>query len=144
MAKILVVDDDASIRLLCRVNLMAEGFDVIEAASADEALRLVESDRPDLVVLDVMLPGATGLEIAADLSADEQTEQLPIIFLSARAELRDRERGLQAGGLDYLVKPFNPLTLVSAVKETLLAAAAEGAADLRRSRLAELHELMNA
>ena len=111
----LVIDDEAPIRLLCRVNLEAEGMDVHEAEDGRIGLELAQSLQPDAILLDVMMPGLTGWEVADEILRDERTRAIPIVFLTARADLRDRARGMDIGGIDYITKPFNPLELASLV-----------------------------
>jgi DNA-binding response OmpR family regulator len=142
VTRVLVIDDEAPIRLLCRVNLEAEGMEVLEAADGPSGLELARQERPDVVLLDVMMPGLDGWRVAADLLEDERTSEIPIIFLTARAELRDRARGLDIGGIDYVTKPFNPLELAPLVRD-LLSRIARGERDeLRGEKLAELRSLM--
>src|SRR6266581_6702306 len=92
--RVLVIDDEAPIRLLCRVNLEAEGIEVVEAADGPTGLERARDDRPDVVLLDVMMPGLDGWRVAEQLLEDGQTRDIPIIFLTARAEFRDRAKGL--------------------------------------------------
>jgi CheY-like chemotaxis protein len=92
MTRVLVIDDEAPIRLLCRVNLEAEGMDVLEAADGPTGLEQAREERPDIVLLDVMMPGLDGWHVAEALLSDERTRDIPIIFLTARAEFRDRAR----------------------------------------------------
>src|ERR687883_391484 len=99
--KVLVIDDEAPIRLLCRVNLEAEKMDVLEAAVGPTGLELARNERPDVVLLDVMMPGLDGWRVAEQLLVDPDTDGIPIIFLTARAEFRDRARGIDIGGVDY-------------------------------------------
>jgi DNA-binding response OmpR family regulator len=140
--RVLVIDDEAPIRLLCRVNLEAEGIAVLEAGDGTTGLELARSDQPDVVLLDVMMPGLDGWRVAEELLEDDRTRGIPIIFLTARAEFRDRARGLDIGGVDYVTKPFNPLELASLVRE-LLARIERGERDeLRREKLSELRKLM--
>jgi DNA-binding response OmpR family regulator len=142
VTKVLVIDDEAPIRLLCRVNLEAEGMDVIEAADGPTGLDQAREHRPDVVLLDVMMPGLDGWRVAEHLLEDGRTNEIPIIFLTARAEFRDRARGLDIGGVDYVTKPFNPLELAPLVRE-LLARIERGERDeLRGEKLAELRSLM--
>ncbi len=144
MTRVLVIDDEAPIRLLCRVNLEAEGMEVLEASDGPSGLELAREQRPDVVLLDVMMPGLDGWRVAADLLDDERTNEIPIIFLTARAELRDRARGLDIGGVDYVTKPFNPLELAPLVRD-LLSRIDRGERDeLRGEKLAELRSLMEA
>jgi two-component system alkaline phosphatase synthesis response regulator PhoP len=142
MTKVLVIDDEAPIRLLCRVNLEAEGMHVIEAADGPSGLDKARNEKPDVILLDVMMPGLDGWRVAEQLLEDERTVGIPIIFLTARAEFRDRARGLDIGGVDYVTKPFNPLELAPLV-EGLLSRIDRGERDeLRAEKLTELRSLM--
>jgi two-component system alkaline phosphatase synthesis response regulator PhoP len=141
--RVLVIDDEAPIRLLCRVNLEAEGMEVLEAADGPSGLDVARDERPDVVLLDVMMPGLDGWRVAEHLLEDERTNAIPIIFLTARAEFRDRARGLDIGGVDYVTKPFNPLELAPLVRE-LLDRIEKGERDeLRGEKLAALRALMD-
>jgi DNA-binding response OmpR family regulator len=117
--RVLVIDDEAPIRLLCRVNLVAEGMEVIEAADGSSGLAQAREQLPDVILLDVMMPGLDGWRVAEELLADGRTASIPIVFLTARAEIRDRARGLDLGGLEYVTKPFNPLELAPLVRDLL-------------------------
>jgi two-component system alkaline phosphatase synthesis response regulator PhoP len=142
VTRVLVIDDEAPIRLLCRVNLEAEGMQVLEAADGPSGLAKARAEKPDLVLLDVMMPGLDGWGVAEQLLDDEDTAGIPIIFLTARAEFRDRARGLDIGGVDYITKPFNPVELAPLVRN-LLARLERGEGDeLRREKLSELRALM--
>jgi DNA-binding response OmpR family regulator len=140
--KALVIDDEAPIRLLCRVNLEAEGMDVIEAGDGEAGLELARSERPDVVLLDVMMPVLDGWQVAERLIEDERTKNIPIIFLTARAELRDRERGLEAGGIAYVTKPFNPLELAVLVEDLVGRVARGEAYAVRQEKIAALRALI--
>jgi DNA-binding response OmpR family regulator len=142
MTKVLVIDDEAPIRLLCRVNLEAEKMDVVEASDGSTGLRTAQEEQPDVILLDVMMPGVDGWQIAERLLEDPSTSGIPIIFLTARAEFRDRARGLDLGGVDYVTKPFNPLELAPLVKDVLDRVDRGERDDLRREKLAELRLLM--
>jgi DNA-binding response OmpR family regulator len=139
---VLVIDDEAPIRLLCRVNLEAEGMHVLEAADGPSGLEAARTDVPDVILLDVMMPGLDGWQVAEELLDDERTRGIPIIFLTARAELRDRARGIDVGGIDYVTKPFNPIELASLVRDLLERVARGEREELRREKLAELRESM--
>jgi two-component system alkaline phosphatase synthesis response regulator PhoP len=139
--KTLVIDDEAPIRLLCRVNLEAEGIEVLEAAEGQSGLELAKRERPDAILLDVMMPGMDGWNVAERLLADEDTRAIPIIFLTARADLRDRVRGLDVGGLDYVTKPFNPVDLATLVRDVVSAVERGEREQLRSDRVAELKAL---
>jgi DNA-binding response OmpR family regulator len=141
---VLIIDDEAPIRLLCRVNLEAEGMDVLEAADGPSGLELARERAPDVVLLDVMMPGLDGWRVAEQLLEDERTNQIPIIFLTARAEFRDRARGLDIGGVDYVTKPFNPLELAPLVRQLLDRIERGERDELRGEKLAELRSLIEA
>ena len=142
MTKVLVIDDEAPIRLLCRVNLEAEKMDVLEAADGPSGLAMARDEQPDVILLDVMMPGLDGWKVAEQLLEDERTSRIPIIFLTARAEFRDRAKGLDIGGIDYVTKPFNPLDLAPLVRN-LLARIDRGERDaLRSEKVSELRALM--
>jgi DNA-binding response OmpR family regulator len=138
---VLVVDDEAPIRLLCRVNLEAEGFDVVEAADGPAGLEAARNAAPDLILLDVMMPGMDGWAAAEQLLADETTRAIPIVFLTARADVRDQARGIDLGGVDYVTKPFNPMELSTVVGNVVGAVERGEREELRAERVAELREL---
>jgi DNA-binding response OmpR family regulator len=139
--KTLVIDDEAPIRLLCRVNLEAEGVEVLEAPDGATGLEIAKREKPDAILLDVMMPVLDGWNVAERLLSAEETRAIPIIFLTARADLRDRVRGMDAGGLDYVTKPFNPVELASLVREVVDAVARGEREQLRTERIAELRSL---
>ena len=142
MTRVLVIDDEAPIRLLCRVNLEAEGMSVLEAGDGPSGLEKANSEQPDVILLDVMMPGLDGWGVAEALLEDEQTVGIPIIFLTARAEFRDRARGLDIGGVDYITKPFNPVELAPLVRGLLERLERGERDELRREKLTELRALM--
>jgi DNA-binding response OmpR family regulator len=142
VTKVLVIDDEAPIRLLCRVNLEAEQMDVIEAADGPSGVEKARAEGPDVILLDVMMPGLDGWRVAEQLLEDDSTAGIPIIFLTARAEFRDRARGLEIGGVDYITKPFNPLELAPLVQRLLGRIDRGGRDELRAEKLAELRTLM--
>src|SRR5204862_5633482 len=109
--RVLVIDDEAPIRLLCRVNLEAEGMEVLEAADGPSGLERARTSLPDVILLDVMMPGLDGWQVAEELLEDERTRSIPVVFLTARAEARDRARAPDLAGLDYVPKPLNPVEL---------------------------------
>lgn len=109
--RVLLVEDDPSMRFLCGFNLDLEGFEVVEAATGEEALAKIDGAAFDLVLLDVMLPDFSGLEVALRLRADAQTQEVPIVFVSARGGELDLEHGRAVGAIDYIVKPFDPIAL---------------------------------
>jgi DNA-binding response OmpR family regulator len=139
---VLVIDDEAPIRLLCRVNLEAEGMHVLEAADGLSGLEKARTETPDVVLLDVMMPGLDGWRVAEELLEDKRTSRIPIIFLTARAELRDRARGIDLGGVDYVTKPFNPVELAPLVR-ALLGRVERGERDeLRGEKLTQLRSAL--
>jgi len=142
MTTVLVVDDEAPIRLLCRVNLEAEKMTVLEAADGDKGLELARAEHPDVILLDVMMPGRSGWEVAEELLTDEATNGIPIIFLTARAEVRDRAKGIDLGGVDYVTKPFNPVELAPLVRDLVHRVESGERDDLRQEKVAELRELL--
>lgn len=121
--RVLVVDDDDNVRRLVAAYLEREGYHVIQAADGAAALRAVEASAPDLVVLDLMLPGTGGLQVARRISA---ARELPILMLTARGDEDDVLRGFEAGADDYLVKPFSPRVLVARVRAILRRVGLEG------------------
>jgi DNA-binding response OmpR family regulator len=138
---VLVIDDEAPIRLLCRVNLEAESMDVSEAGDGPSGLAIARSDQPDVILLDVMMPGLDGWQVAEMLLDDPATRDIPIVFLTARADLRDRARGIDVGGLDYITKPFNPVGLAGLVRGVLGAVERGEREQLRSDKVAQLREL---
>jgi two-component system alkaline phosphatase synthesis response regulator PhoP len=142
MTKVLVIDDEAPIRLLCRVNLEAEGMDVIEAADGPSGVEKARDEGPDVILLDVMMPGLDGWRVAEQLLDDPSTTRIPIVFLTARAEFRDRAKGLDIGGVDYITKPFNPLELAPLVQRLLDRIDRGERDELRAEKLSELRTLM--
>ncbi len=142
MTRVLVIDDEAPIRLLCRVNLEAEGMEVLEASDGPSGVEAARQHHPHVILLDVMMPGLDGWRVAEQLLEQPETQNIPIIFLTARAEFRDRARGLDIGGVEYVTKPFNPVELAPLVRD-LLARIDQGERDdLRREKLADLRALM--
>jgi DNA-binding response OmpR family regulator len=140
--RVLVIDDEAPIRLLCRVNLEAEGMQVLEAADGPSGLEKARAELPDVILLDVMMPGLDGWRVAEELLDDERTEGIPIVFLTARAELRDRARGIDLGGVDYVTKPFNPVELAPLVRDLTARVERGERDDLRREKLTELRSML--
>jgi len=119
MTRVLVIDDEAPIRLLCRVNLEAEGMKVIEAADGPSGLEQAREHTPDVVLLDVMMPGLDGWRVAEQLLEDERTNEIPIIFLTAKDATDDKVHGLTIGGDDYVTKPFSIEELMARVRVVL-------------------------
>jgi phosphate regulon transcriptional regulator PhoB len=117
--KILIVEDEKDIRDLVRYHLEQEGFSVLEADEGELALALVRRERPVLVVLDVLLPGMSGLDICRAIRLDEESARVPIVMLTARAAEVDKVVGLEMGADDYVTKPFSPRELVARVKAVI-------------------------
>jgi DNA-binding response OmpR family regulator len=138
---VLVIDDEAPIRLLCRVNLEAEGMGVSEAGDGPGGFELARAEQPDVILLDVMMPGLDGWRVAEMLLDDPVTRDIPIVFLTARADVRDRARGIDLGGLEYITKPFNPVELASLVRRVLAAVERGERERLRSDKVAQLREL---
>jgi CheY-like chemotaxis protein len=140
---VLVVDDDRPTRALCRTALEDVGFRVLEAADGKAALASVRTEHPDLILLDIMMPGISGWEVTSALLADRATDEIPIVFISARTELADRMRAFDLGAQGYVTKPFDPRGLAETVAKTLGeiergerdAALAETFAALRKEQL---------
>jgi DNA-binding response OmpR family regulator len=119
MAKILLVDDHSDIRRLIRITL-GKGFDVFEAEEAHAALDIVRREKPDLVVLDVMMPGElNGLDVLDIIKSDSSLQRVRVIMVTARGQARDYDDGLQRGADEYFIKPFSPMQLVAAIKRIL-------------------------
>lgn len=117
--KILIVDDEEDILELLKYNLSREGYKVSCAASGEETLRAVRSGIPDLIILDLMLPGIDGLEVARQLKNDMKTRDVPIVMLTAKGEEADIVTGLELGADDYITKPFSPRVLLARVRAAL-------------------------
>ena len=128
-ANILLVEDEPAIQELIAANLARAGHHVVRANDAESAQRIVREALPDLVLLDWMLPGASGIEFARRLRADERTRAIPIIMLTARGEEQDKVAGLEAGADDYVTKPFSPRELVARIKAVLRRRAPETTED---------------
>jgi len=118
-ARVLVVDDEPHVLKASEVNLRASGFAVATVTSGEEALDLIERGQPDLVVLDVLMGGISGLEVARRLRDGESTREMPIVFVSAKAQEMDELEALRVGGDYYMKKPFSPIALCAVVKKML-------------------------
>jgi two-component system, OmpR family, phosphate regulon response regulator PhoB len=117
--QILIVEDEEPLRILLRYNLEAEGYEVAAAAGGDEAETLIQEKTPDLILLDWMLPGISGIELCRRLRGRSETRQVPVIMLTARGEETERVRGLVTGADDYVVKPFSVPELLARVRALL-------------------------
>jgi DNA-binding response OmpR family regulator len=119
--KVLVVDDDPAIARLLELNLELDGHQVIIAADGASGIRSVAQDAPDVVVLDIMLPGMDGFEVCRRITSDPASSHLPVVLLSARAVPADRDRGREVGAAGYVVKPFDPLGLTALLEDIVAA-----------------------
>ncbi len=124
--RILVVEDEQPIREMISFALASAGFDIDEAGDSRQAQMAIANHRPDLVLLDWMLPGTSGIDYARRLKKEELTRELPIILLTARAEEEDKVLGLEAGADDYITKPFSPRELVARIRAVMRRGAASG------------------
>jgi DNA-binding response OmpR family regulator len=118
-AKVLLVDDDPVILKLLQVNFEMEGYNVLTANDGVEGLEKARAERPDVVILDIMMPRMDGLEVTRELKGDDSTKDMPILLLSAKAQASDIQLGREVGADDYLTKPFDPLELLERVGEIL-------------------------
>ena len=116
---ILVVEDEPAIHELIAVNLSFAGHKVLRADDAEQARVLIDAELPDLILLDWMLPGLSGLQMARQLRSDERTKEVPIIMLTAKGEETDKVEGLESGADDYITKPFSPKELMARIKAVL-------------------------
>jgi putative two-component system response regulator len=116
---VLIVDDEGAIRLICRLNLGSSGFGTLEAGDGERAVALARAEQPDLILLDVMLPGMDGWQVAEQLAQMPETREIPILFLSARSDRNDESRGFELGGVGYIRKPFDPNELTDRVRDVL-------------------------
>lgn len=117
--KILIVDDEADIRELVRLNLAREGYEILECETGEQALSLARSKEPDLVVLDLMLPGIDGMEVCKRLKADPKTAPIPVVMLTAKGEEAEVVAGLEVGADDYVAKPFSGKVLAARIRRLL-------------------------
>jgi len=117
--RILVADDDPSILRLLQLNFELEGYEVHTASDGEEALAKARASSPDIVVLDVMMPGMDGWEVCRRMKEDETMREVPVILLTALGQESERRRGLAVGASEYVMKPFDPDQLVQMVKRTL-------------------------
>ena len=130
--KILVVEDEPSQREVLAYNLKAEGFLVISADNGEDALLLVEEEKPDLILLEWMMPNLSGIEVCRRLKSCNETRAIPIVMVSARSEEMDKVRGLEIGADDYLVKPYSVIELIARLRT-----------QLRRTRAATIGETLH-
>jgi two-component system phosphate regulon response regulator PhoB len=119
MRTLLVADDEDGVRALVRMTLEGESLQILEAADGEQAVTMAREYHPDVVLLDVMMPGRSGFDVCRDLKADPSTAGITIILLTARAQNADREEGQAAGADDYFTKPFSPIALLRKVDDVL-------------------------
>jgi CheY-like chemotaxis protein len=119
LAKVLVCDNEEVLRALVRGALEIGDYEIVEARDGDESVELARACEPDLIVLDMMMPGRTGLEVLEELRAEPRFADTPVIMLTARAQAPDRRAAVEAGANHFLPKPFSPLALASLVEELL-------------------------
>ncbi len=136
--KLLVVDDEAPIREMIRFTLQRNGFDIIEAEDGRSAQIQLSEHRPDLILLDWMLPDVSGVDLARRFKKDNNTSEIPIIMLTARGEEDDKVRGLEAGADDYITKPFSPRELSARIKAVLRRSSPAHASDSLKAHELEL------
>ena len=134
--KILIVEDETALVTLLRYNLEREGYAVSEAGDGEEAMLRISEDKPDLVILDWMLPLLSGIEVCRRLRRAPETRALPVLMLTARGEEADKVRGLDCGADDYMTKPFSPRTLLARVRALLRRAGREGVPTMAAGHLA--------
>ena len=140
MAKenILIVDDEEDVLELVQFNLEKDGYKTETAVSGEEALKKAKAKRPDLIILDLMLPGIDGLEVCKKLKSDTKTEGIPVIMLTAKSEEADIITGLELGAQDYITKPFSPKVLIARVRRILQKSIVH---DLKKTPV-KIHELI--
>ena len=119
MKKVLVVDDQKDNVFVLKDRLQREGYEILEAYDGETCIKIAESEKPDIVLLDVMMPGMSGFEVCKVLSSSEKTKLIPIILVTALTEAEDLEEGFQVGAFDYIKKPFNRIELIARVKAAL-------------------------
>ncbi len=117
--KVLVVDDEPDVLLLCRVNLEFEGYNVVEASDGEMAMEVVRAERPDVVLLDVMMPKMDGWQVLAAIKADPDLKDTPVVMLTAKVQDQDQIRGWSSGAAEYITKPFSPLALSQVIQDVL-------------------------
>jgi CheY-like chemotaxis protein len=119
MKKVLIADDEPSLRLLVNATIASDDYDVVEAMDGDEAWRMIREHRPSVALLDVQMPGRTGLELTSAIRADPELSGIYVVLLTSKAQRADVEAGLAAGANRYLTKPFSPLELLTVVEHAL-------------------------
>jgi CheY-like chemotaxis protein len=123
--RVLVVDDEPDVLLLCRVNLEFEGYEVTEASDGVQAMERVRERRPDIILLDVMMPRMDGWQVLTELKSDPEFQDIPVVMLTAKVQDQDQIRGWTSGAAEYITKPFSPLSLSQVLEDVLSHDAAE-------------------
>jgi len=134
MSKILIVDDELEFNTILQVRLNASGYEVVTAKDGEEGLEKVESEKPDLIVLDVMMPKIDGFEVCSTLKNDVRYNKIPIIFLSAMAQVNDFEMGKKVGADDYIAKPFETPDLIAKIEDLLKKPSSDKREDILRKK----------
>jgi DNA-binding response OmpR family regulator len=140
MARVLVIDDEPDVLLLCRVNLEHAGHEVFEALDAERGLQLAHAEKPDAIVLDLMLPRRDGFDVLRELEAAQDLCAVPVLILSAKAKWEDRVRGWQAGASEYVTKPFSPAVLTEMLESLTLMSVEDRQAHRTEALRTLLHE----
>jgi DNA-binding response OmpR family regulator len=138
---VLIADDEKEIREIVSIYLKMWGFESIQARNGQEALDLARAEKPDVILLDIMMPYKDGFEVALELTEDLATALLPIIFFTARADFTSQEYGLSIGAIDYVTKPFNPDDLLIALNKAFEREKTLNLHDLQSARLQIIQEL---
>jgi DNA-binding response OmpR family regulator len=140
--KILVIDDEPGIIDIVETNLLGEGFEVVSARDGKEGLEKIKSERPELVVLDVMMPEMDGWQVLKEVEMDPDTAGIPVIMLTAKAADEDYIHGLEEGAVEYITKPFFPQELINRIKITLMVLNPRMRDERRRNLIAKRKRLM--
>lgn len=136
--KILVADDDDNILLLVRANLEIDGYEVLEASDGEKALQIIENNRPDLILLDVMMPKIDGWKVLKKVKQTPELASIPVVMLTAKVQETDQIKGWESGANEYVTKPFNPLSLIQIVKKLL---SGESEASQKQKKDAQIEKL---
>jgi len=117
--KVLVVDDEERVREMLGFRLRLFGYEVLKASNGEEALEVATREKPDLVLLDIMMPGMDGFQVCSRLKRNEETKDIPVVILTAKADAKDVTRAVNSGASDYVVKPYDPMVLQQKVAKNL-------------------------
>jgi len=119
MKKILIVDDQLEVRELVEVTLRSDAYHVLQAENGKQAVETARKEQPDLIIMDIMMPGMDGIEATRTIKSEDITKDCTVVILTAKGQDKDKQAGLAAGAADYFVKPFSPLELINKVEELL-------------------------